>query len=210
MEPKLTDDLFLVEESTHFTLTAFLKGGPTPNRQLEDPTVTVDQNGVILDGRLRWKIAQKWDIPVEVQEVNKNPYFVRIAANSSRRTEEANAFTYLTLFEMAGLDDWRTKGQSVLIKDFSYSENMADRIINLIKLKLSGDEENPPDYLIGNVWKPSINFRDLDAKKEAQGLMKEIKAYAKANKMALGEAVLFVIKNGIFAVRGKNDQKFND
>ena len=40
--------------------------------------------------------------------------------------------------------------------------------------------------------------------------MKEIKAYAKANKMALGEAVLFVIKNGIFAVRGKNDQKFND
>ncbi len=199
---KLTDELFLVEESTNRDLQKMMDRGPEPGNELRENTIIVDSDGVVLDGRLRWQVAEKWQIPILAQEVDKNPYFVRIAANSTRRSAEANALTYRTLFDMAGVTNWVKEGEKILMRDFGYSENMARRIINMIRLKESGSTEKPPDYLIGNEYKPTLNFVDNVNKKELQTLMKEIKKYSEANDLALGEALLFVVKNGMFAVRG--------
>lgn len=90
---KLTDELFLVEESTNRDLQKMMDRGPEPGNELRENTIIVDSDGVVLDRRLRWQVAEKWQIPILAQEVDKNPYFVRIAANSTRRSAEANALT---------------------------------------------------------------------------------------------------------------------
>ena len=198
VQPKL-GDLFFVEESSDRTLTAALED--SEGFVAENATILVAENGEIIDGRLRYRVFEKWGIDYSVEVSNDNPYKIRLQRNSFRRRIEDNSLTFYNIFKKFQIKNWKEKGAAFIQEEFGYSFTTAHRTVNFIKNEVEGSPDRKvPDYLIGNLYKPTLNFSSEESKHEFQSLMRAIKLYAKANDLPLGNALLEVCKNGSWSL----------
>lgn len=198
LAPKL-GDLWHVEESTNKALLKLLEFGPGNLSVWEGATILVDKNSDIVDGRLRFKIATKWNLPFEVEVADKPGIMARLGANRTRRTLDENSLSVIKIFKEFEID-WKKRGVEVLKENFGFNHSSSFRIIAYINSQLDPDSGPTPDYIRGFVYKPTVYFSDNTEKQAVQKALRQVKKWAQADGVDLGTKYAQVIEAGMIVV----------